>query len=159
MTQQIATIERANAGQAYRPSFAELLECEDRELLREPLRRWLLKRDHRESASFVYETWLKIGGEPQLIRESLTEWLAKHAATMSASYLYKAWFRTTGDVEPVRDAIGVWLAKHGQAEKAHFIYQGWLDAGGERELVAGAVSAGSKSTARVPMRASCMRRG
>ena len=47
-----ATIERP-ATTAFRPTFSELLASEDRELLREPLRRWISMRGNEPRTAGV----------------------------------------------------------------------------------------------------------
>ena len=71
-------IERVGAVADFAPSFDDLLDSGEPELMRGALRSWLARGD-RAGAGDVYEEWLKAGGEPELIRESLLEWLAGNA--------------------------------------------------------------------------------
>jgi hypothetical protein len=68
--QMAQTIERAGAGeadavQAYTPSFEDLFDTGDPELLREPIRDWLAANATNRSATFVLQEWLESGGGPE----------------------------------------------------------------------------------------------
>ena len=123
----------------FAPSFQELLDSGDLELMRGPLRGWLARGD-RAGATDVYGGWLKAGGEPGLIRESLMEWLAGNAAAArEASFVYSAWLQATGEVGLVRDALGSWVELHGDDPMASFLYCDWLSAGGEPQAFSGPI--------------------
>jgi len=131
-----AQIERVGAVADFAPSFDDLLISEDPELMREALLQWLAANAAAAEASFVYQAWLKAGGEPALIRESLVRWLGANAHAKSACYVHSAWLEATGDVELVREPIRSWLAEHGAlASGATYVYQAWLQAGGDPEFV------------------------
>ncbi len=121
-----ATIEPAGACQAFRPTFSELLASEDRELLREPLRRWMAKREERASAAFIYEGCLRAGGEPGFVRDSIREWLQSNAEAQSARAVYAAWLAAGGEPALLQGPIGRWVAVHGDEPAARFVYVTWL---------------------------------
>ena len=117
---QSAHIQCVGAGADFVPSFGDLLDTGEPELIREPLRRWLARGD-RAGATYVYEAWLKAGGEPELIRESLLAWLAGNAAAEEASFVYSAWLQATGEPALIRESLLQWLAGNAAAEKASFV--------------------------------------
>jgi hypothetical protein len=54
-----------DARPAYTPSFEDLFDTGDPELLREPIRDWLAANATNRSATFVLQEWLESGGGPE----------------------------------------------------------------------------------------------
>ncbi len=116
----------------------DLLDCEDRELMREPLRRWLAAGGGRGRRDvLVYEAWLRAGGEPEPIAEALEVWLAAHGRCEQAQLILKAWLTAGGQRERVQGAIGRWLQEHACAPPARFVYVAWLLSGGDLQTFRG----------------------
>jgi hypothetical protein len=98
--------------------FAERLEREGPDRLRDPLRDWLRSNGARRDASFVYCAWLSAAHEPQVVRPAIGAWIERHGLLDCARFVYAAWLLADGERAVVREPIRRWLAIHGDEPAA-----------------------------------------
>ena len=80
--------------------------------------------------TYIYDAWLKAGGDPALVREPIHEWLAVNATKLSASFVLQGWLDSGGEPAFVSDSLQRWMRVHGESPSAKYVRRSWAKAGG-----------------------------
>jgi hypothetical protein len=108
--------------------------------VRQHLNNWLAAHGTTAEASFVFQSWLRSGGDLAFVQAAIQTWMKLYSTQVDARYVCTAWLDAGGELPVVREAMLGRFQEHTTDPDAQFEYRAWLDGGGSIQEAAPFIS-------------------